>query len=70
MIPTVFLRRRRGGDGGNATSTPVWCGELNWREVGLVVDAVFGVLRIPRSVTEPPPPNIVDTEAMCIIIAE
>jgi purine-binding chemotaxis protein CheW len=32
--------------------------ELSGRVVGFVVDAVSEVLRIPRSVTEPPPPIV------------
>jgi purine-binding chemotaxis protein CheW len=40
--------------------------ELNGKVVGFVVDAVDEVLRIPKSVTEPPPPIVSGIEADCI----
>ena len=37
--------------------------ELSGKVVGFVVDAVSEVLRIPKSVTEPPPPIVAGIEA-------
>lgn len=56
VIPVVDLRKRLGMDRKEHDKhTRIIVMELNGRVVGFVVDAVSEVLRIPRSVTEPPP---------------
>ena len=56
VIPVVDLRMRLGMDRKEHDKhTRIIVMELNGRVVGFVVDAVSEVLRIPRSVTEPPP---------------
>jgi purine-binding chemotaxis protein CheW len=56
VIPIIDLRRRFGMDRkGHDKNTRIVVVELSGQVVGFVVDAVSEVLRIPRSVTEPPP---------------
>lgn len=56
VIPIVDLRRRFGMPRKeHDKNTRIVVVELNGQVVGFVVDAVTEVLRIPRSVTEPPP---------------
>jgi purine-binding chemotaxis protein CheW len=56
VIPVVDLRRRFGMDIKEYDkNTRIVVMELGGKIVGFVVDAVSEVLRIPRSVTEPPP---------------
>ena len=56
VIPVVDLRTRLGMDRREHDKhTRIIVMELNGKVVGFVVDAVSEVLRIPRSVTEPPP---------------
>jgi purine-binding chemotaxis protein CheW len=56
VIPIVDLRCRLGMDRQeHDKNTRIVVVELNSRVVGFVVDAVSEVMRIPRSVTEPPP---------------
>jgi purine-binding chemotaxis protein CheW len=56
VIPVVDLRKRLGMDAKeNDKSTRIIVVELNGKTVGFVVDGVREVLRIPKSVTEPPP---------------
>ncbi|HUI63402.1 MAG TPA: chemotaxis protein CheW [Bacteroidota bacterium] len=56
VIPIIDLRRRFAMPRkGHDKNTRVVVVELAGRVVGFVVDAVKEVLRIPRSVTEPPP---------------
>ncbi len=56
VIPIVNLRRRFGMDRIDRNkNTRIVVVELAGKVVGFVVDAVHEVLRIPRSVTEPPP---------------
>ncbi len=56
VIPIVNLRRRFGMERIERNkNTRIVVVELGGRIVGFVVDAVHEVLRIPRSVTEPPP---------------
>ena len=56
VIPIIDLRRRFGmARKEHDKHTRSVVGELNGKGVGFVVDAVREVLRIPRSVTEPPP---------------
>jgi purine-binding chemotaxis protein CheW len=56
VIPIVDLRCRLGIERKDHDKhTRIIVAELSGRVVGFVVDAVKEVLRIPRSVTEPPP---------------
>ena len=56
VIPIIDLRRRFGMPRKeHDKSTRIVVVELHGQVVGFVVDAVSEVLRIPRSVTEPPP---------------
>jgi|SRR5208283_1751203 len=56
VIPIIDLRRRFGMERKERDkNTRIVVVELSGKIVGFVVDAVRKVLRIPRSVTEPPP---------------
>ena len=56
VIPIINLRRRFGMERIEKNkNTRIVVVELTGKVVGFVVDAVNEVLRIPRSVTEPPP---------------
>src|SRR5208283_2795939 len=56
VIPIIDLRRRFGMlPKEKDKNTRIIVVELNGKIVGFVVDAVIEVLRIPRSVTDPPP---------------
>jgi purine-binding chemotaxis protein CheW len=56
VIPIVDLRRRFGMEPReHDKNTRIIVVELGGQTLGFVVDAVNEVLRIPRSVTEPPP---------------
>ncbi len=56
VIPVVDLRKRLGMPAReHDKNTRIIVMELDGHVVGFVVDAVQEVLRIPRSVTEPPP---------------
>ena len=56
VIPIIDLRRRFGMERKeHDKNTRIVVVELSGKVVGFVVDAVREVLRIPRSVTEPPP---------------
>jgi purine-binding chemotaxis protein CheW len=64
VIPIIDLRRRFGMDRKvKDKNTRIIVVELNGRVLGFVVDAVSEVLRIPKSVTEAPPPIIAGIEA-------
>jgi purine-binding chemotaxis protein CheW len=64
VIPIVDLRRRLGMPRKeHGKDTRIVVVELNGKITGFVVDAVSEVLRIPRSVTEPPPPIVAGIEA-------
>ena len=57
VIPIIDLRRRFGLERKeHDKNTRIVVVELKGDVIGFVVDAVNEVLRIPRSVTEPPPP--------------
>jgi purine-binding chemotaxis protein CheW len=67
VIPVIDLRRRFGiGKKDNDKNTRIIVVELAGRVIGFVVDAVNAVLRIPRSVTEPPPPMVAGIGSECI----
>lgn len=59
VIPIVDLRERFGlARKENDKNTRIIVVELKGRVVGFVVDSVQEVLRIPKSITEPPPPMV------------
>lgn len=67
VIPIVDLRKRLGmqhKDPDNQTRIIVV--EIGGKVIGFVVDAVNEVLRIPKSVTEPPPSIAAGVDAGCI----
>jgi purine-binding chemotaxis protein CheW len=64
VIPIIDLRRRFGMERKeHDKNTRIVVVELSGKVVGFVVDAVSEVLRIPKSVTEPPPPIVAGVEA-------
>jgi purine-binding chemotaxis protein CheW len=64
VIPIVDLRRRFGMERKeHDKNTRIVVVELSGKVVGFIVDAVSEVLRIPKSVTEPPPPLAAGIEA-------
>jgi purine-binding chemotaxis protein CheW len=64
VIPIIDLRRRFGMDRKeHDKNTRIVVVELQGKVVGFVVDAVSEVLRIPKSVTEPPPPIVAGINA-------
>jgi len=67
VIPIIDLRRRFGMDRKeHDKNTRIVVVELCGKVVGFVVDAVSEVLRIPKSVTEPPPPIVAGINASYI----
>jgi purine-binding chemotaxis protein CheW len=59
VIPIVDLRERFGlSKKENDKNTRIIVVELKGRVVGFVVDSVQEVLRIPKNITEPPPPMV------------
>jgi purine-binding chemotaxis protein CheW len=64
VIPIIDLRRRFGMERKEKDkNTRIVVVELSGKIVGFVVDAVSEVLRIPKSVTEPPPPIVAGIDA-------
>jgi purine-binding chemotaxis protein CheW len=64
VIPIIDLRRRFDMERKeHDKNTRIVVVELSGTVVGFVVDAVSEVLRIPRSVTEPPPPIVAGIQA-------
>ena len=64
VIPIIDLRRRfRMERKEHDKNTRIVVVELGGKVVGFVVDAVSEVLRIPKSVTEPPPPIVAGVDA-------
>ena len=64
VIPIIDLRRRFGMERKeHDKNTRIVVVELSGKVVGFVVDAVSEVLRIPKSVTEPPPPIVAGVNA-------
>ena len=67
VIPIIALRRRFGMERKeHDKNTRIVVVELSGRVVGFVVDAVSEVLRIPKSVTEPPPAIVAGVQAESI----
>jgi purine-binding chemotaxis protein CheW len=59
VIPIINLRKRlRLSDKEYDKNTRIIVMEIQGRTVGFIVDSVSEVLRIPRSITEPPPSMI------------
>ncbi len=64
VIPIIDLRRRFQMERKeHDKNTRIVVVELSGKVVGFVVDAVSEVLRIPKSVTEPPPPMVAGVNA-------
>jgi purine-binding chemotaxis protein CheW len=64
VIPIIDLRRRFGIERReHDKNTRIVVVELQGKVVGFVVDAVREVLRIPGSVTEPPPAAVADVNS-------
>ena len=64
VIPVIPLRRRFGMERKeNDKNTRIIVVELEGKIVGFVVDGVKEVLRIPRSITEAPPPIVAGIRA-------
>ena len=64
VIPIIDLRRRFGMERReHDKNTRIIVVELSGKVVGFVVDAVNEVLRIPKGVTEPPPPIVSGVDA-------
>jgi purine-binding chemotaxis protein CheW len=64
VIPIIDLRRRFNMERkDHDKNTRIVVVELSGVVVGFVVDAVSEVLRIPKSVTEPPPPIVAGIQA-------
>ncbi|HTY60160.1 MAG TPA: chemotaxis protein CheW [Bacteroidota bacterium] len=64
VIPIIDLRRRFDMERKeHDKNTRIVVVELQGKVVGFVVDAVSEVLRIPKSVTEPPPPIVAGINA-------
>lgn len=64
VIPIIDLRRRfQMNRKEHDKNTRIVVVELSGKVVGFVVDAVSEVLRIPKSVTEPPPPIVAGIDA-------
>ena len=64
VIPIIDLRRRFQMERKeHDKNTRIVVVELSGKVVGFVVDAVSEVMRIPKSVTEPPPPIVAGIDA-------
>jgi purine-binding chemotaxis protein CheW len=64
VVPVIDLRSRFGMERKeHDKNTRIVVVELSSRVVGFVVDAVNEVLRIPLSITEPPPPIVAGLQA-------
>ncbi|RJQ31002.1 MAG: chemotaxis protein CheW [Peptococcaceae bacterium] len=65
IIPVIDLRRRFGLEKAEKTATSrIIVVEVDRNMIGMVVDAVLEVLRIPRDKIEPPPPMVHGIEAV------
>lgn len=59
IVPVVDLRKRFGLEVAGKTATSrIIVVEVNGNMIGMVVDAVLEVLRIPKDKIEPPPPIV------------
>lgn len=64
VLPVVDLRKRFGLTAPEATSeTRIVVAELDGTQVGMVVDAVTEVLRVPADDIEPPSPVVTTTDS-------
>jgi len=65
IVPVIDLRRRFGLEKAEKTATSrIIVVEIDRNMIGMVVDAVLEVLRIPRDKIEPPPPMVHGIEAV------
>jgi purine-binding chemotaxis protein CheW len=70
VIPVIDLRTRLGMQRKpHDKDTRIVVVDLIGKTVGFVVDAVSEVLRISRSITEPPPPTVMENRASDFITA-
>lgn len=70
VIPIIDLRKRLGMDSKDYDKdTRIVVVELDSKVIGFVVDSVSEVIRINRSITEPPPPMVsgIDSEYITAI---
>lgn len=64
VLPVIDLRKRLGTYQRELGSTSrIVVVSNNTRRIGLIVDAVTEVARIPRSSIEPPPPEVLDVDS-------
>lgn len=64
LVPVIDLRRRFGIEHPvNEAATRIMIGRLNQERVGLIVDAVSEVMRVPETSLGDPPPYIRDVAA-------
>ncbi len=67
VLPVIDLRERFGLPAGEAsTDTRIVVVEMNGRNVGMVVDAVTEVLRVPQENIEPPPSIVITPDSTFI----
>lgn len=65
IVPVIDLRKRFGLEKAEKTATSrIIVVEVNGNMIGMVVDAVLEVLRIPKNKIEPPPPMVHGIEAV------
>jgi len=63
IIPIIDLRKRFGLEAENKDETRIIIVDINSQIVGIIVDAVTEVMRLPATSIEPPPPSfILDAE--------
>ena len=64
VIPVIDLRKRFGLPPGERTKqTRIVVVDMDGRTIGLIVDAVSEVLRLPADTIEPPPPIVAGIDA-------
>lgn len=64
VIPIIDLRKRFGMDASEYTkNTRIVVVDIDKKVVGLIVDGVSEVLRLPASTVEPPPPIVAGIDA-------
>ncbi len=67
VIPVLDLRKRFGLEPKNTKETRIIVVDIDGRMVGLIVDSVSEVLRLPKETIEPTPPMVsTSIDAQCI----
>ncbi len=67
VIPVLDLRKRFGLKAENTKETRIIVVDINGKMVGLIVDSVSEVLRLPKETIDPTPPVIsTSVDAQCI----